>query len=216
MLVALVAAKGTAAHRRVGWVFACAMALTSLTGIVLSLSWIAIPGAIRSLPTDPVQAAAAVERLRAAGLFFLVLSLLTGQAVAFGVVASRNRGRDASRHPLTRTISWLLAACSAVALFRVVSGFDVFLLVGGSLGLLNAARCLRPNRNPTPWLQTHVEAMLGGCTAATTAFVVQTSARISAGGLWRGLAWTVPVALGVFASAMWTRRLRNRKMVSDG
>lgn len=215
MLVALIAAKGTRAHRRIGGVFAVAMALTSVTGLLVALSWIVVPSAVRSLPTDPTLAAYAVMRLHNAGLFFAVLSLVTGHAVLFGVLASRERDRDPTTHPLARVVSVALAITALFALAGLRHGFDAFLAFGGTLGLVNAIRSLRPERTRTPWLRIHVQAMLGACTAATTAFVVQTSAHVSSNTWVGALAWTVPVALGVFGSAMWTRRLRTRKMDGD-
>lgn len=215
MLGALVAPKGSASHRRVGWVFALAMATTSATGLAVALSWIAVPGLVKTLPADPALAAGAVKQLRAAGFFFLVLSLVTAQAIAFGLLASRHRRADPSKHPLGRGISTVLGLVALAALGVCITDFDPFLAVGGGLGLINAVRSLRPSRVPIPWLRTHIQAMLGGCTAATTAFTVQLSSRLTTESIAMAFAWTVPVALGMIASSVWTRKLRTRKMVLD-
>lgn len=215
MFGALVAPKGSRSHRRYGWVFAVAMATTATTGVAVSLSWVVLPGLVRSLPVDPAAATEAVKQIRAAGFFFLVLSLVTAQAIAFGLLASRERRCDPSRHPLGRAISWVLGLAAVAALVVCAAGFDPFLLVAGSLGLVNAVRSLRPSRQAAPWLRTHIQAMLGGCTAATTAFTVQLSSRLTTGTIAMTLAWTVPVVLGVLATSVWTRKLRARKMVPD-
>ena len=108
-------------------------------------------------------------------------------------------------------VNALLGVASLAALIVGLPTMHPYLLVAGGLGLTNAVRAARPKQQP--WLRTHVEAMLGGCTAATTAFTVQTVTRLSPESLAAGLAWTGPVALGMFATAVWTRRLRTRKMV---
>lgn len=208
MVVTLVAAKGTRSHRRVGGVFATSMAVTSTTGLLVALILTAAPNI-----AHPEATAAALEQLRAAGVFFAVISLVTGQAVAFGVLASRHRDRGPSRHPLSRSINALLAAASVGALAMGIPSMHPYLLVAGGLGVTNALRAGRGDAQP--WLRTHVQAMLGGCTAATTAFTVQTVSRLSPESLVAGLAWTVPVALGMLGTAVWTRRLRTRKIVLD-
>lgn len=215
MFGALVVRKGSMSHRRWGWVFALAMATTSGTGVAVALSWIAIPGLVKSLPLDAAASAQAVAQLRAAGLFFLVLSLVAAQAIAFGVLASRNRDADLTQHPLGRVLSIALGIASLAALSVCATRFDPFLAVAGGLGLINAVRSLRPSSSATPWLQTHIQAMLGGCTVATTAFTVQLSSRVTTESVAMTLAWTVPVALGMLASSVWTRKLRARKMVLD-
>ena len=208
MIVTLVAAKGTRSHRRIGGVFATAMAVTSATGLLVALVLTGLPEIAR-----PNASAAGLEQLRTAGVFFLVVSLVTGQAIAIGVLASRDRGRNPSRHPLSKAINAALGLASVSALVAGLPTTNVYLLVAGGLGLANALRSARPKTQP--WLRTHIEAMLGGCTAATTAFTVQTVTRLSPESIVAALAWTVPVALGMFATAAWTRRLRTRKMVLD-
>lgn len=215
MFGALVVRKGSVSHQRWGWVFALAMATTSATGLAVALSWIVIPGLVKPLPVDAAAAAQAVKQLRAAGFFFLVLSLVAAQAIAFGLLASRNRNADLSKHPLGRILSFALGVASLAALSVCAAQFDPFLAVGGGLGLVNAVRSLRSSASATPWLQTHIQAMLGGCTVATTAFTVQLSSRITTESVAMTLAWTVPVALGMLASSVWTRKLRARKMVLD-
>ncbi|MGH1342652.1 MAG: hypothetical protein ACRBN8_13920 [Nannocystales bacterium] len=215
MLGALIARKGSLPHRRTGWGFSLAMATTSATGLLVALSWIAVPDLVRPLPNNPKAAAEVTEQLRAAGFFFLVLSLVTAQAITFGILASRRRRADPSRHPLGRMISVLLGLAGVAALVACITGFDPFLAIGGGLGLTNAVRSLRPSRTAPPWLRTHIQAMLGGCTAATTAFTVQLSSRLTTGAVAMTLAWTIPVALGIVATSMWTRKLHARKMVRD-
>ena len=209
MLVTLVAAKGTRSHRRIGGIFAMSMAVTSATGLLVALILSAFPEVAR-----PTASEAALQQLRVAGVFFAVISLVTGQAIAFGVLAPRDRSHSPHRHPLSRTINALLAAASLGALVLGIPSMHPYLLVAGGLGLVNAVRASR-DEPQSSWLRTHVQAMLGGCTAATTAFTVQTVSRLSPESLVAALAWTVPVALGMFATAVWTRRLRTRKMVLD-
>ena len=211
MLVPLFASKGRALHRRAGWVFAAAMTLATVTGIASSIGWIAIPQLVKQLPSDPRRAAHAIGQLRAGGAFFGVLSLMSAQALVFGLVATRFPDQRPMQHPLASTVTALLAVASGVALFVALHTHSVLAGVFAVLGLLNAINPLR-RKKAKSWLRTHIEARLGACTVATTPFTVQMVGRGSASMLTMALAWSAPIAVGMATTAWWTRRIDKRKI----
>ncbi len=207
----LVAPKGGTAHHRWGWIFVAAMTLSTITGVVIAASWLTIPGWVKTLPADPAAAARVATRIRDAGAFFGVLSLMSAQAIVVGMRATRDRTSSPTAHPTARVVTALLGGAAVLALVRGLPTMDPFLLVGAGLGGVNAWAGLRPRRDKS-WLRIHIEAMLGACTVATTAFVVQMTGRITTGAVASALAWTLPVVLGMGLTALWTRRLQQRKM----
>ncbi len=209
MLVPLVAHKGGSLHRRAGWFFTAAMALATLTGVAISACWILVPGLVKMLPADPRQAAVAIERLRAGGALFGVLSLMSAQAVVFGLVATRHRHASPLRHPLARGVTLVLGCASAAALWMGLANGNVLTLIFSGLGLLNALSPWRRSAAKS-WLRVHIEAMLGACTVATTAFAVQVMGRLSVSPLVIALSWAAPVVLGMVVTALWTRRISER------
>jgi len=215
MLVPLAATKGGAVHRRSGWLFSYAMAGTTLSGLVVASSWIAVPHLVKDLPANPASAARMVAQMREAGLFFFLLSLLAGQAVLFGVLATRDKQRKPMEYSAARLSTVGLGIASLPVLGVGLTDGNLLFLAFGALAFLNAVTPWRAHKTKT-WLRTHMESMLGGCTAATTAFAAQTAGRITTSGLMQGLVWGLPVLLGLGATAFWTRRLRARRIPVAG
>lgn len=202
MLIPIVAKKGGPLHRRAGWVFVGAMAIVSATALVLS-------GA--RLFFDPRPEA------RDAGFFLLAVSFLTANAVSTGVRVLQFKTRT------TAHIHWWDTGLPAVtAIFSLALGAygisrgQVLFVAFSVIGLLGGGGALRYwLRIPTSrmhWWFEHMGAMLGGCIAATTAFLVVNANNM---GLWPMLAWLSPSIIGTPATILWTRYYRRRFSASS-
>ena len=195
MIIPLIAAKGGRTHRRAGWVFVASMAVVSVTALVLSSA---------RLLFDPRPQA------KEFGYFLLVVALLTGSAVSGGVRVLRFRNRTAARpHWWDTGLPAALAVASAgLGAYALAEGRALFVAFS-ALGLLNAAGSLRywlrPPSSPMHWWFEHMNGMLTGCIAATTAFMVVGGGRM---GILPLVAWLGPAAIGGPAIALWTRYYR--------
>jgi hypothetical protein len=169
MSVPLLSRKGARRHRRGGRLFMGAMGLASVTGVVLALSWIAMPGVI--------QAGVAVEQLRVDALFLMLIAALTSNAVVQSVFALRQRGRSRPHPSLVVVGSLLLLAATSVgSLVLGILSARLLPLVfgGGALALL--ARDVRFTfaavSSEHAYLYQHIRAAGIACISATTAFLV--------------------------------------------
>lgn len=223
MLVPLLAAKGSRLHRRAGWVFVAAMAAVSLTGLLIALGWLLAPLQVR--PPSRAVSPEAIERyasmLRSTGVFFAFIAVFVASACWQGIVATRQRrGTIRWGNPVDRTFAWLSIGLGAAVGMVGLSKLDPIFIGFGALGVYGGLTDLRFYRRaefgPGTWVLRHLQAMIGGATAAVTAFTVQGLGRTlerSGHGEWLLVAWTVPVVLGMLASHLWTRRMRR---VVDG
>jgi uncharacterized membrane protein len=197
MLVPMVTMKGGRTHRRAGWVFVASMAVVAVTALLLSGS---------RLLFDPRPEA------KEFGFFLLVVALLTGSAVSAGVRVLRFRNRAAARlHWWDTGLPAILGVASVgLGAYGLAQGKVLFVAFSG-LGLLNAAGSLRywlrAPSSPMHWWFEHMNGMLTGCIAATTAFLVISGGRI---GIWPLVAWLAPAAIGGTAIALWTRYYQRR------
>lgn len=220
MLVPLLARKGGPAHRRAGWVFAAAMAIVAVTGLAIAGAWLLDPLGAKppERALDAEAAARYAQALRRAGVFFGFIAVLVGSAAWNGVVATRQRrGTIAWGNPIDLGLAWTVTGLGVVLLaVGVAWGQPLFMAFGG-LGLVSGVSDLRflrrvdAQQQPGAWLRRHLQAMLGGATAATTAFSVQVVGRMldDAGfGEWMLVAWLLPVGLGTGLSVWWSRRVR--------
>lgn len=218
MLVPLLARKGGRLHRRAGWVFAVAMAIVAVTGIGIAAAWLLDPLGAKppARALDAEAAARYAEVLRRAGVFFGFIAVLVGSSAWSGVVATRQRrGAIAWGNPIDLGLAWTVTGLGAVLVaVGVAWGQPLFIAFGG-LGLVSGVSDLRffrrAKQEPGAWLRRHLQAMLGGATAATTAFTVQVVGRMldDAGfGEWMLAAWLVPVTAGTGLSVWWSRRVR--------
>lgn len=197
MFVPMVAHKGGTTHRRAGWVFVGAMAIVSVTAFVLAGSRFLF---------DPSPEG------RIGGLFLLFVGLLTASAVSTGVRVLRFKNRTAAHlHWWDTSLPALLAIASVgIGLYGLVLGEALF--IGFSvIGALNAAGSLRywlrAPSSRTHWWFEHMTSMLGGCIAATTAFMVNTADNF---GLWPLAAWLAPSIIGAPAIVIWTAYYRKQ------
>jgi hypothetical protein len=197
MLIPVVTRKGGLVHRRAGWVFVVAMAVVSMTALLLS-------GA--RLLFDPRPDA------RDAGFFLLAVSLLTGNAVSTGVRVLRFKTRTTPHlhwwdTGLPAVLSVFSLALGAFGIYRGNVLFMAFAVIGlfGGIGALRY--WLRAPASRLHWWFEHMGAMLGGCIAATTAFLVVNAGNI---GLWPMVAWLSPSIIGTPATVIWTAYYRRR------
>jgi hypothetical protein len=197
MLIPMIAAKGGRTHRRAGWVFVASMAVVSVTALIMSAARVLF---------DPRPEG------KAFGCFLLVVALLTGAAVSAGVRVLRFKHRAGARvHWWDTGLPLVLGAASvALAVYGLSRHQTVFIAFGG-LGLFNAAGSLRywlrPPASPMHWWFEHMNGMLTGCIAATTAFLVIGGSHL---GIWPLAAWLAPAAIGAPGIALWSSYYRRR------
>lgn len=199
MFVPMVARKGGTLHRRAGWVFVAAMATVSVTALLLAGS--------RFL-TDPTPAG------RQAGLFLLLVTVLTGGGVSAGVRVLRAKHRTtAHRHWWDLGLAALLAASGAAGLGHGIASRQILFIAFSALALANGAGqlryWLRAPQSRMHWWFEHMSAMLGSCIAATTAFLVVNASRWGLD-TFAVVLWVAPSVIGGTAIAVWTRYYRRR------
>ncbi|PRQ08531.1 hypothetical protein [Enhygromyxa salina] len=220
LAIPLVAKKGGQLHRRAGWVFTIAMAVVALTGLGLALAWALVPLQVKPLDADASaeRIAAATRSLRAFGLFFATIGLMSGAAVWHGISAIRiNKAQTArATFVIIDHLAWALLGLFGLALLLLglrvsMPLFSLF----GALALFNAVSdarfLLRPPNRKSAWLIRHLQAMLGGATVAITAFAVLVLRRyLDPSGGFQLAFWLVPVAFGTFGTIAWTRIWQRR------
>jgi uncharacterized membrane protein len=197
MLVPMIAAKGGRTHGRAGWVFVASMAVVSVTALIMSAARVLF---------DPRPEA------KAFGCFLLVVALLTGAAVSAGTRVLRYKNRTGARlHWWDTGLPLVLGAASVTLAVYGVSRHQIVFIAFGGLGLLNAAGSLRywlrPPASPMHWWFEHMNGMLTGCVAATTAFLVIGGSRLE---IWPIVAWLAPAAIGAPGIALWSAYYRRR------
>ena len=197
MFVPMVAHKGGTLHRRAGWLFVGAMTIVSVTAFVLA-------GARLLFASTPDE--------RDGGLFLLFVGLLTASAVSAGVRVLRFKHRKAAHLHWWDTGLPALLAVSSVAIGIYGGARGEVLFVGFSvIGAVSASGSLgywlRAPSSRTHWWFEHMSSMLGGCIAATTAFMVNTADNF---GLWPLAAWLAPSLIGAPAIAIWTAYYRRQ------
>jgi uncharacterized membrane protein len=193
----LVVHKGGPLHRRVGWVFTWAMAVSSVTAIGLSL-W--------RLVTFPQQ--------RPMALFFLYVGVLSASAVSMGIRALRHKTRTGPhRNVYDLGISALLVLTALVVLgyglatgHSLLWGFATMGLLGGGSDLLY---WLRPPSERMHWWYQHMGGMVGGSIAALAAFLVNNVRHLGVNGLQLGF-FLGPTVLGLVGLKLWERAYRRR------
>lgn len=197
--VPLLATKGGSLHRRMGWVFVVAMAVTSASGMALG-------GLNIAEATRPAQAWL--------GAFLIYVGLLTGASVWKGMRVLRFKDRTGpNRRPLDLAVVGLVLAAGIAALAAgLVSGRRLW-LVFGAIGIYRGWSDLRywgraPQERHDWWFR-HMGDMIGTVIAALTAFLVLSSARMGLGTT-SLVAWLAPSAIGLPALWLWRRHYRRR------
>ena len=213
----LIARKGSRLHRRAGWVFVAAMAGVALTGLVISTTWLLAPLTVQPRgDRSPAELAAIAAQIRGYGLFFNTIAVMSGAAVWQGIAALR---RSRAQRPRRRRWDLGIAVAPILSgalllILGLVRGEALFIGFGalasfGGVGDLRAV--LRDARDPKSRILRHLQAMLGGATAALVAFCVLVLRRhLPQLASYDLLFWFVPAALGVFGTVAWTRVWRKR------
>lgn len=210
--------KGGTWHRRLGWVFVGAMALVVVTGAFIAATWAFAPLTVRppSGTLEPEELAHYIARVRTYALFFGFLGVFVASSVWNGIVSLRRaRGAPSWVRTVDLGVAWVSLVLSAALLYVGGTRFEPLLFGFAVLGVVSSVSDLRFFRRAHPprveWIVRHLQAMLGGATAAVTAFVVQAVGRMLVESGFGGLmlvAWAVPVVLGTWVSHRWTRRVR--------
>jgi hypothetical protein len=211
--VPLVAKKGGALHRRVGWAWTIAMAIVIATGAVISSLTLAWPTVMRP-DLDP-------DAARRAGLFLLLIGAMSASAVWQGIRAiARKRSPAASRHPVDIGLPAAVIVLAAVVLvLGLVKGSILLSVFGAGAAFLTAGHlrfAWRPLPSKMAWWYGHMNGMLGAVIAAVTAFSVSGLRRfVDVPDAIAFLPWILPgVVLGP-AFGAWQRYYRRRFGESD-
>ncbi|NVB40663.1 hypothetical protein G6O69_22685 [Pseudenhygromyxa sp. WMMC2535] len=214
--VPLIAKKGREVHRRAGWVFVVAMAIVAVTGLLLALAWGLCPLLVKppSAAATPEELAELTRSYRRFALFFATVGVISGTSIWQGISALRIKA--GGRPGALDHMAWVaMVACGAPLLVMGARAGATLFIAFGALALVNgiadARFVLRPPQGRAAWIIRHIQSMIGGATAALTAFSALTLRRyIDAEGSFSLLFWLVPVALGVLGSVAWTRSWRRR------
>jgi len=217
--VPLIARKGGKAHRRAGWVFVAAMAAVALTGGVISLTWLTSPELIApaAAELDAAQRDPVFNQIRSLGVFFATVGVMSAAAIWHGISGLRLKQAAPETWASTPDHVAYIATCvvgAALLVLGLVQMQMLFIAFGGLAlwgGIGDARFVRRPPSTRGAWLIRHLQAMLGGATAAITAFSALTLRRQfpELGGFAIGF-WLVPVAIGVGATVVWTRVYKRR------
>ncbi|EDM77477.1 hypothetical protein PPSIR1_24874 [Plesiocystis pacifica SIR-1] len=215
LAVPLIAKKGGRVHARAGWVFTVAMAVVAVTGALLALAWATIPLTVKPPegPRSAEQIAAMTQSYRRFSLFFATVGVMSGAAVWHGVAAVRNKsgGRRGGWRGVGDHLAYALTLGFGLALtlLGLKLGMALFIAFGAlafSGGLGDARAIWRSSTENKAWIIRHLQAMLGGATAALTAFSAFTLRSYASSEHAFDIAfWLLPVVAGVVASVGWTR-----------
>lgn len=197
--IPMVLGKGSAWHRRVGWLFVAGMGTTSVSGGLLCSY---------RLMTE-------VEPARLASAFFLLfISVLTGAATWKGVRVLRFKDRR-DRHVVAMDlgVAGLLAGFGLLTLGVGVAEREPLFVIFGLIGLSNGAGdlryWLRPPTSRMHWWFEHMNGMITTSVAALTAFAVQNAARLGLDSF-GVVVWLAPALVLVPINVVWQRYYRHR------
>lgn len=207
--VPVVAPKGKRVHVLAGRVFeTCAYVVAGTAMVSATVIFIADFG-------RPSLAAS-----RALAIFLFYLALVTLASVRHAVTAVRRkepaRVDDLSHRVLAYTLMGSSVGVIAFALLAWTEASPVLLALS-PVGILIGRSMRRfargAEKSPRAWWYEHMEAMLGAGIAFHTAFAVFGASRLldySLEGPLAVLPWILPAAIGVPATALWTRHYRRR------
>jgi uncharacterized membrane protein len=197
MAVPLVARKGGALHRRVGWLFWAGMATVCITAVLLSGT---------RLMTDTRPAA------RHGALLLIYIAILTGTSLWAGikVVREKHRSGPAAWHHAAHAM--LLAGAGTLAVGYGLAIRQPLFVVFGAIGVVNGAGGIaywrRAPRHMEWWI-AHMTNMLAACITAITAFLLAGARRAGLPGDAIAL-WLMPTVIGVPLIVIWVRYYARR------
>lgn len=190
--VVMIVKKGGATHRKWGKNYLYAIAVVTVTAIVLAL--------FRPNP------------------FLLLIAIFSFYFAFTGYRVLRRKRPDKGQKP--QRLDWLFAgvtliACLAMAGWGVMKmvqnqmAFAIVLLTFGGIGAVSVAFDLRkfvwPAKDRFAWWYDHMGAMVGSYIAAVTAFSVQNFKFLPA-----LAAWLWPTVIGIVGLTIWTRYYKRK------
>lgn len=211
--VPLLTKKGGRLHKRVGKIFVVAMTTAGISGLVMSLLWLAWPHTFRPSGSD-----GDVDAIRGSGMFLATIALLTLSAIR-QLVRAPTRKRDPRAVPTRFDLALpiVTGVFGAITIALALSwGRGLFLVFGG-LGLFSAVEDLRFVTRPLPsrmgWWYQHMRGAMVAVIAALTAFLVFGGRRwlgdlVPADTRW--IFWIAPALVIVPATEIWVARYRRR------
>ena len=189
--IAIIAQKGKTVHKKAGRVF-----FYSMNGCVISALWAALmPGHYSP--------------------FLIAVGVFSFYFVFTGFRALRLKQKSISIVADKAAAYFMIIACIAMILYPplLFGRLNPILTVFGAAGLFFAIQDVLLFRHPEKfrdvWLRQHLTRMMGGFTAATTAFIVVS-------GILPGLvSWLLPGIIGGALITFWSRSIEKKKMVKS-
>jgi hypothetical protein len=188
-------------HVRLGWVYAVAMILLSVSGYAMSLLVLMAPSEIH--PTSSAKEAYELS------LFLSYLGTCSLVTVTNGIVHARFRGNpEILDHGTMRLINGLALALGLGSLvYGIIHGPILFAglsLVGISIG----GGYFLSLRKKTHWRAEHISSMVGAGIAVHTGLIAGGGSRflpdwVSQLGVW---AWMLPALAGSIGATYWVRK----------
>jgi hypothetical protein len=212
--VPVFAKKGGINHVRFGKIFVYS------AYVVLTGSTIVLTTRVAGLLGQGIHPAEQPDRY-AFFVFLGYLTFVTFFMVRHGMTVLRHKRDPAAvRSAFNLFLSYgAIAASAALITFAVVFSPSsmIVLLALSPIGLATGSGALRymsnPPVSPRAWMYEHLGAMFGAGIAFHTAFAVFGSAQLFDLGLtgWAAvIPWVAPAAIGIPATAIWTRRYRRK------
>lgn len=211
--------KGSPKHKKTGTWFVWGMSAAGLTGLAMTLWWLADPMVrIRTPIADPAVLERAYLQVRLAGGFLGLLSLMLLANLRHGVLVLRAKAeRSALRAPVHVLLLGLVSVAGAAGIITGLRHEHVLLQVFGGIGLFNGLSALRyaykAELSSREWWIEHLSMLFTCGIAAHTAFFVFGGARfvgqIFSGG-WMLLPWLLPSVVGVSAILLVSRHYRRK------
>ncbi|MBU8898073.1 hypothetical protein DRW03_25710 [Corallococcus sp. H22C18031201] len=193
----LVARKGGALHRRVGWVYVGAMGVVALTALVLSGTRFILEPAARS-----------------GALFFISLSVQSAAAASLGVRVLRAKHRTAGHRNLYDLgIASLTLGMGLVTLGWGVAMHAPLLWGFAPVGILAGGSALRywlrtPGERMHWWFQ-HMGAMVTSGIGTLTAVLVVNARHLGIEGMQLAV-FLGPTVIGITGLRLWVRYYRQK------
>jgi hypothetical protein len=191
-------AKGSATHRRVGFLFARLMAVTATMAVGMAVSTLLDPVGTHPHLTD-------WDPRRIQGIFgwmMLYLAVLTLHLVWHGLVTVRNkRDHAANRHPANLASNALVIVMALLCAWQGWRIGEVLMMgisvVGVASGLTNFWFIARPAPARFTYQLEHVKAIIGAGISVYTAFMAFGFVRFMPANALNPRMWAIPLVVGL-------------------
>lgn len=212
--------KGGRDHRRYGKMFAYAMYVAGIAGMVMASSWLMAPQMFRpELATvAPEDLPARILKVRLMGYFLAMLGILLIANVRHGVLVLRGRDdRSALRRPTHLLLVFLLIASGVLALVVGLRYEMLLLKIFSGVSLVNGMGmlfyCFKKSLTRMEWWTEHASNLIAAGIGAHTAFLVFGTRRFLGDLIpanYQILPWILPALVGVPATLLVTRHYRRK------